>query len=290
MNAHSPMMWRRTSAALALAAIGTACTAQRWPAPMAAAEPLDAGVEAVAAGLDEVLVTRLADPVRVRPAETLGAVPLSWTDKRRRVTSGSSVHVGAGGRVEVSWPGEALLAQVFDGGSLRIGRRELGEPAFYLHRLVRARITLPPSSVVRLVDHADLVAAGESVGPLWIERTYDDVVRVFNYGSAALQLDVGGANMLLAPSQSIDLPEVGDAVLEARRTRAVLPAAIVRPDGQALRWNGPLALAPEGGGVALSGGADAVDFSAFGSLWHLEPGTRVLLFDDPSGVAGGPPR
>ncbi len=257
---------------------------------MAAAEPLDAGVETVAAGLDEVLVTRLADPVRVRPAETLGAVPLSWTDKRRRMSSGSSVHVGAGGRVEVTWPGETLLAQVFDGGALRIGRRELGEPSFYLHRPVRARIALPPGSVVRLVDHADLVAAGEAVGPLWIERTYDDVVRVFNNGDAALQLDVGGASVLLAPSQSVDLPEVGDAALDARRSRTSLPSAIVRPDGQALRWNGPLALAPEGTGVALSGGAEAVDFSAFGSLWHLEPGTRVLLFDDPSGVAGAPQR
>jgi hypothetical protein len=253
---------------------------------MAAAEPLGAGVETVAAGLDEVLVTRLADPVRVRPAQTLGAVPLSSTDKRRRISSGSSVHVGAGGRVEVTWPGETLLAQVFDGGSLRIGRRELGEPAFYLHRPVRARIALPPGSVVRLVDHADLVAGGEPVGPLWIERTYDDVVRVFNNGDVALELDVGGASLALAPSQSVDLPEVGDAALDARRSRTVLASEIVRPDGQALRWSGVLALAPEAGGVALDGGEQVVDFSAFGSLWRLSPGTRVLLFDDPSSVAG----
>ena len=252
---------------------------------MATAPTLEAGVETVAAGLDEVLVTRLSDPVRVRPAQTLGALPLSWTDKRRRLSSGSSVHVGAGGRVEVSWPGESLLAQVFDGGSLRIGRRELGEPAFYLHRLVRARIALPPGASVRLVDHADLSAAGESVGPLWIERTYDDVVRVFNNGSSVLQIDVGGARIALAPSQSVDLPEVGDAALQARSTRSALPSAIVRPDGQALRWSGPLVLAPEGGGVALSGGASAVDFSAFGSRWQLAPGSRVLLFDDPSGTS-----
>jgi len=272
-------------AALALAAVAASCTAQRWPAPMASAPTLGAGVETVAAGLDEVLVTRLADPVRVRPAQTLGAVALSWTDKRRRLSSGSSVHIGAGGRVEVTWPGETLLAQVFDGGSLRIGRRELGEPAFYLHRPVRARITLPPGTTVRLVDHADLSAAGDAVGPLWIERTYDDVVRVFNNGSAPLLIDVGGALVALAPSQSVDLPEVGDAALEARLARTTLPSAIVRPDGQSLRWSGPLVLAPEGGGVALSGGASAVDFSAFGSLWHLAPGSRVLLYDDPSGAS-----
>lgn len=270
------------AASLALAAGAASCTAQRWPAPMTTAETFGAGVESVAAGLDEVLVTRLADPVRVRPAETQGAMALSWTDKRRRLPSGSSVHVGAGGRVEVSWSGETLLAQIFDGGSLRIGRRELGEPAFYLHRPVRARVTLSPGASVRLVDHADMSAAGEPVGPVWIERTYDDLVRVFNNGNAALRLDVGGASFALAPSQSIDLPEVGDAALDARRARTALPSAIVRPDGQSLRWNGPLVLVPEASGVALSGGAHAVDFSAFGSLWHLEPGTRVLLFDDPS--------
>jgi hypothetical protein len=253
----------------------------------AALDPLPPGVEVVEPGLDEVFVTRLSDPVRVRPAGRVGAVPFAHGEKRRRVSSGSTVHAAAGGRVEVAWPGEGLLVQMFDGGSLRIGVRERGEPAGLVHRLEKLRLELPVGTRLRLVDHGDLVAREGACGPLWLERIGDDLVRLFNNGDTPLLVEVGSATVELRPSQSIDLPEVGDAVLDAHRERGELARAIVRPDGQALRWDGELAIAPESGGVALAGRAAPVRFAAFGSLWELEPGERVVLFDDPSAPAAG---
>ncbi|QDU84914.1 hypothetical protein Pla163_20330 [Planctomycetes bacterium Pla163] len=269
-------------AALALVCAG--CKHQVWPGPMEpVVTPLPDGLESIRPGLDEVLVTRLADPVRYRPAGTVGSIPFTYVDKRRRLAAGSSIHVATGGRAEIAWPGETLIVQVFDSGHVRVGVRERGEPAAILFRPTRARLDLPPGTRIRIEDVCDLLAPeGLRVGPLLLERTLAGPLRLFNNGATEARLDFGDTRLELGPSQSIDLVEIDRVAVDARAAREGLDRSLPLPDGDELRWRGPLELGLRGSGVLLSASGGPIDVDALGSLWHLEAGSSVHVLDDPS--------
>jgi|GEM_PF-5369651 len=278
---------RGAVAAFAVAACGLAlggCRTQVWPGPMpAAVEPLPGGLETVAEGLDEVVVTRLSDPVRVRPAGTVGSVPLPYVDKRRRLRGGSTVHLAAGGRAEIAWPGEGLLIQLFDAGHLRVGVRERGEPAAILYRPTRAVAELPAGTRLRVQDAVDVVAPEAArVGPLRFERTLGGILRLFNNGATEVQLDFGDERVALGASQSIDLVEIDRTAADARAARRGLDQSLPLGDGTVLRWSGPLSFAARARSVWMAAGESPSVLDAGGSLWHLEPGSGVQFSADPS--------
>lgn len=271
-------------AALALALALSACRTQIWPGPMpGTSDPLPPGLAGIGPGLDEVVVTRLSDPVAVRPAGTVGIVPLPYVAKRRRLLGGSSIHLSAGGRVEVAWPGEGLIVHLFDAGHLRVGVRERGEPALYLDRPTRATFELPGGTRVAIVDACEIVVPeGPPAGPLRLERGLNGTLRLFNNGAAPIELDMGDARLSLGASQSLDLVEIDPRAGRARRGRGILSQRLPLGDGTVLRWEGPLALSARAGSVWLGSGAGAVELDAAGSLWHLPAGGGVQLTTDPS--------
>ena len=93
-------MARRTGlvASLALAALAPACfvNTQRLPSPMESTlEPLPPGtIDLYPEGPEEVLVLRLADPARVRPAGLPSSYPLRFYRKQVRLNAGSWVECG----------------------------------------------------------------------------------------------------------------------------------------------------------------------------------------------------
>lgn len=283
-GARRPLALILIAAISVLASTAASCKHQVWPGPMEpAVTPLPPGIEAIRPGLDEVLVTRLADPVRYRPAGTVGSIPFTYVDKRRRLAAGSSIHVATGGRAEIGWPGETLIVQLFDSGHARVGVRERGEPAAILFRPTRARLDLPPGTRIRIEDVCDVTAPkGSRVGPLWLERTLAGPLRLFNNGATEALLDFGDTRVELGPSQSIDLVEIDRAAVGARQKRSELDRSLPLPDGDELRWRGPLELGLRGTGVLLSASGGSVDIDALGSLWHLETGSSVQVLDDPS--------
>lgn len=273
------------AAALALCTAAlTSCRTQVWPGPMPpVVDPLPGGLETVEEGLDEVIVTRLSDPVRVRPAGSVGSIPLPYVDKRRRLRGGSTVHLAAGGRVEVAWPGEGLLVQLFDAGHLRVGVRERGEPAAILYRPTRAVAELPGGTRLRIEDACEIVAPdGGRVGPLRLERTLGGILRLFNNGATAAQLDFGDERLVLGPSQSIDLAEIDAIAGRARAARRTLASQLPLGDGTVLRWSGPVTFGARADSVWMAAGAEPASLDAGGSLWHLEPGSGVQFGTDPS--------
>ncbi|MEZ5977127.1 MAG: hypothetical protein R3F34_02790 [Planctomycetota bacterium] len=289
-RARTPEAARGAAVALALVALAGGCQTQQWVPPMTASvDPLPPGENAVARGLDEVLVVRHSDPVAVRDPGSVGQVPVTYREKRRRVAGGGAIHVGSSGRAEVRWPGEDTEILLVESCSLRVGVRERGEPIAVLRDPSRARIVLGGGSHLRLEGFCDVIAPeGIPSGPLRLERPRVDLLRFYNSGKRAVRLDVGGAPVVVGASQSIDLPQLGSRTIADQTERNELANVLPTPQGE-LRWEAPVVFAPVGGGVRFST-ESAARFAAVGSVWHLEPPYSVVIATDPSrpvGVAPG---
>lgn len=269
-------------AALALAAVGAGCLArdtQRWPGPMRpTAEPLPPG-DALRhpPGPEEVSVQRHADPVQVRPAGALRGYPLSFFDKRARLTAGGAVIVSPGGRAEVLWPDGASV--VLSGEAIGwVGSPSRGEPVFEFQELDRARLELREGMQVRLLGGALLT--GNS-GPYMLDHASDETLSIHNQSKAPLQVAFREERLELAAGQIVKLP-----LLSSGGAPAGDDAELARFQGPGflLRMAGEPECREEGERVLVSAAGDRpAEILTFGVRVRLGAGERAT-FSTPSGT------
>jgi len=242
-------------------------------------EPLPPGTTGLyPAGPEEVLVTRLADPVFLRRPGEASSYPLYHYRKQARVNAGSWIFCGAGGRVSVLYPDntEVILSGL---GSGVVGSESRGEPIFFLLQCDRASVTLQPGQQLRLLGGAVLSADS---GPIAIERLLDEVLRVSNRSLGAARIAYRDQVFLLDPSQMIHLPllQTGSAPSEPEEGYQTLWAA-----GQHLRVRGEVETVDDSRGVRLRALGEH-DLAGFGLRVRLDPGDEVLFSDLAEAVGG----
>jgi hypothetical protein len=266
--------------ALALALLASGCSGwsrwpwwsvQRHPEPAVdAVDPLPPGAHLeFPEGPEEVLVVRLADPVRLRPAGRRNGFPLSFHDKTARARSGSSVTVAPGGRAEVLWPSGTTLRLSGRGFAL-IGSPSRGESLMRILDVERAQITLKEPEQVELPGGSRLFA---SSGPFSLERLRADLVRLRNQSKAAGQLAIRDELFHLDPGQSVDLPllSAGGAPLEPLLTRET-----VQGPGFALAIRGAAEAQPAGDALRVRALGDH-ELRALGQSLRLDAGGEALI-------------
>lgn len=177
---------------------------QKWPPPMR--EPLAELPEGDASlhrpGPEQVSVLRHADPVRIRPAGELSGYPMTFYEKKARLTAGGQVVVAPGGRAEVLWPNGTSIV-MFGRGVAWVGSPSRGEPILSFEDLERARLELREGEQVRLVGGALLTG---SSGPYLLEAQYDGTLVVHNQSKAGVDLAFREEAVELGPGQAIVLP------------------------------------------------------------------------------------
>lgn len=198
---------REACGALVVAALLCSCSwrsTQRWPGPMRpTVDPLPPGDSALhPPGPEEVSVVRHADPVQVRPVGALQGHPLSFFDKRARLTAGGAVVVSPGGRAEVLWPGGSSIV-LFGEAIGWVGSPSRGEPAFDFQELDRARLDLREGDQVRLLGGSILTGAS---GPYMVQHDPDGTLAVHNQSKGAVQVAFREEAFELAPGQTVRLP------------------------------------------------------------------------------------
>jgi hypothetical protein len=273
------------AALLATLSLGTsACffpNTQRWPPPMGgdfAKLPKGDGTTRKE-GPEEVTVLRHADPVRVRPPGALSGQPLSFYDKRMRMSAGSSVIVSPGGRAEVIWPSSASIV-MFGQGVAWIGSTGRGEPMFDFQELDRARLDLREGDRVRLMGGAEL--SGTS-GPYVVERKRDRNLEIVNQSKGELHVAFREELFTLAPGQKVVLPlltDGGDPIApDPDATTAAGPGFSVRMSG---------AVTPQSNETQMSFRATGqATLEALGQRVQLEAGENSVLSGfKRSGAAG----
>lgn len=166
-----------------------------------------------AVGPEEALVVRHSDPVHVRRPGEVSSFPIHFYDKTLRVNAGSWVQSGAGGKVEVLFPGDTSLTLTGRCTAV-LGSTSRGEPVALFLELDLVRISLGPTEYVRLLGGA--VLSGEG-GPYVIDRLREDILLVANRSSTELQLAFREERMTLAPGEVVHLPllEAGCGPIEA---------------------------------------------------------------------------
>lgn len=272
----------RTAAALLglAAALGAgACRTQLWPRPMTAlSDPLPAGIDAdVAPGPTEVLLLRHADPVLVRRAESPTGFPLTYRRKDQRIRSSTWVHCGAGGRAEIVWPPYDAKVLLIGEAVCRVGEPQRGEPALRFLTVERLEIELGPGAVVELPGGCVLSGPPDApTGPYLVERTYEEVLRVFNRSKGPAFVAYRDASIALAPGERVDLPCLGAGTAPfdpgglARSAEAAgirgeaFGEATLTAEGDGLRADGAGLARAVGVGVRLERG-DVVRFRGLGS-------------------------
>lgn len=190
---------------LAPALSGCWIQTQRYPGPMVATEegPLPAGTrDLFEEGPEEVVVTRFADPVFVRRPGEASSFPLYFYRKQERLTAGSWVFCGAGGRVEILYP-EGTSVTLYGRGAGVVGSESRSEPLFFLQDVDRARIELNDDEQIRLVGGAVLTANG---GPIALETLPDGVLRVLNRSLGTAWIAYRDEVFQLDPAEGVDLP------------------------------------------------------------------------------------
>ncbi len=269
-------------AALALAAVGAGCLArdtQRWPGPMRPTQdPLPPG-DALRhpPGPEEVSVQRHADPVQVRPAGALSGYPLSFFDKRARVTAGGAVIVSPGGRAEVLWPDGASV--MLSGEAIGwVGSPSRGEPVFEFQELDRARLELREGMQVRLRGGALLTG---SSGPYMLDHSPDETLSIHNQSKAPMQVAFRDERIELAAGQIVKLPLLSSGGAPAGNDDEL---ARFQGPGFLMRLAGEPECREEGERVFVSTAGDRpAEILTFGVRVRLGAGERAT-FSTPSGV------
>lgn len=272
--------------ALSLASIGAGCLArdtQRWPGPLRSTQdPLPPG-DALRhpAGPEEVSVQRHADPVQVRPAGALRGYPLSFFDKRARLTAGGGVIVSPGGRAEVIWPDGANV--VLSGETVGwVGSPSRGEPVFEFQELDRARIELREGMQVRLIGGALLT--GNS-GPYMLDHGPDETLSVRNQSKAPLQIAFRDERIELAAGQLVVLPLLSSG---GAPTGSSSELSRFQGPGFLLRLAGEPECREEDLRVFVSAASDRpAEIHSFGVRVRLGAGERAI-FSTPSGTPPPP--
>jgi hypothetical protein len=165
----------------------------------------------------QTIVVRHASPVWIyRPGATAG-YPLPFYRKRERVTSGSAVRVGWGGRAELVWPGDATSIVMFEETRVDLGDPSRDQALVVFNEVTRAQLILTPEDRIILVGGAEL--RGDPVqpsGPFLLDRIGLDLLRVTNQSKFRGRLLYRDAVLELAPGDSIDVPvlSIGSAPYE----------------------------------------------------------------------------
>lgn len=201
-----PARWGRITGLLLAVCVASGCyvNTQRHPSAMRArANPLEPGArDRIAAGPEEVLVVRQADPVRVQPAGLPGSHPLLYYQKQERMTSGAWVFVDAGGRAEVLWPSGTTVT-LFGRGTGVVASPSRGEPAFVLLEVDHARVQLTEGEAVELLGGSVL---SSETGPFLVDRLRADLLRIHNRSKGVGRVAFRDESIVLDPGQAVDLP------------------------------------------------------------------------------------
>jgi hypothetical protein len=271
-------MKRRAAICAALAAVLTlgGCAAretQRWPGPMRATQsPLPPGdAQNHPAGPEEVSVLRHADPVQVRPAGALRGYPLSFFDKRARLTAGGAVVLSPGGRAEVLWPDGASV--MVAGETIGwVGSPSRGEPLFEFQELDRARIELREGAEVRLLGGAILSGAS---GPYLLHHDADETLAIQNQSKAPLSISFREERIELAPGQTLKVPLLSSGGAPFGEDAEF---ARFQGPGFALRMVGEPACTEVGERVEIQAAAERdADIRTFGVRVKLPAGERATF-------------
>lgn len=269
---------------------------QQYPGPMTQeVVPLPPGaVESYPPGPEEVIVTRLADPVQLLPAGQSAPFPLRFFDKRRRANAGAWVFSAPGGRAEVLWPdGTSLVMTDLCTGI--IGSPSRGEPDFIMRDLERVVFNLKTGDQVELLGGALLAAHS---GPWVVDRRLFEILRVRNQSKEPGEVSYRDRVFLIEPGQTIDLPLLsagGNPIPETPGAKEVAgPGFEVSiygdvqvaevADGVQLTANGEHEISGLGVRLHLAEGETAV----LGGLGRNRPGETEAPLDS-SDPAAGPP-
>lgn len=235
-----------------------------------AVDPLPPGAEQEwLPGPEEVVISRLADPVQLRPAGEAAAFPLRFFDKRRRSNAGAWVFSAAGGRAEILWPSGAS-AILFDRCTAIVGSPSRGEPNLVLREIDRIVLNLATGDQVELLGGAQLSA---NSGPWLVERRLFDILRVKNQSKEEGEISYRDEVFTLTAGETLDLPLLsagGRPIPETPNARRVLgPGFEVEVVGGVEAESFP-------SGVRLVGRGEH-EISALGIRLHLDEGERALF-------------
>jgi len=196
--------------------MGSACIQelQRLPGPLPPLEqpePLRDVPPPADVSTLEALVQRHSDPVWIRRPGALDGYPLPFYRKRERVTAGTVVRTGYGGRAELIWPGDASNVVLFDHGVVLVANPELDEMLVEFLTVTRALIHLTPEDRVLLPGGS--VLRGDPVepsGPFQLEHFSPEYLRLINQTKRPARLLYRESEIELGPGESIDLPRLSD--------------------------------------------------------------------------------
>jgi hypothetical protein len=257
--------------------LAAACSTQRWVAPL---DPPRRGAFPEAApepSFQQAVVVRQSDPVVVRRAGASDGFALAFWRRRERLEPGGTVWVGAGGRAEILWPGDASSVKLFEGGAVVIGDPTRDEPLVRFEDLVDAVLVLTPEDRVVLPGGAEL--RGDSVqpsGPFFLTRVGEGLVRVTNQAKRSALLSYRDERLELAPSSAVDVP----VLAAGTRPRSEDPGRVrLTLAGIELHVLGEVApIGPEDapGRAHLQAGT-ASEIEALGVRVRLAPGEEALF-------------
>lgn len=198
-----------------VASFGSGCyiNTQRYPKPMKSPADLPPGASNLfERGPEEALVVRHSDPVQIRRPGEVSSFPMHFYSKTARVNTGSWVQSGAGGKVEVLFPGDTSLT-LNGRGTAVLGSPARGEPVALFLELDQVRISLGPEEYVRLLGGAVLSGQG---GPYVVTNPRDEIMTVTNRSKGELRISFREARIGLAPGEIVHLPllEAGGGPIE----------------------------------------------------------------------------
>ncbi len=269
----------RIAGALALALLSSCAGRSRWPrfstqqypAPMEpSVDPLPQGTERLwLPGPEEVVISRLADPVQLRPAGEAAAFPLRFFDKRRRTNSGAWVFSAPGGRAEILWP-SGSSAVLFDRCTAIVGSPSRGEPNLVLREIERVVLNLTTGDQVELLGGAQLAA---NSGPWLIERRLFEILRVKNQSKEPGEVAYRDEVFTLTAGETLDLPLLSAG---GRPIPEIPNASRVLGPGFEVEVVGGVSAESLPGGVRLAGMGEH-EISGLGIRLHLDEGERALF-------------
>jgi hypothetical protein len=200
---------RRIALLLASVAASAACIPypQRVPGPLVPPEGSPVAAAELPAGDASITVQRYSDPVFIRRPGARDDYPLRFYAKRERVTPGTMVRTGAGGRAEILYSPDASSVVLFEEARVTLGDPERDEPLLRFHSVTRALLTLTSEDRIELVGGAELRGDPERVsGPILLDAARGRILRITNQSKTDVTVEMRDRRLGLAPGETLDLP------------------------------------------------------------------------------------
>lgn len=263
------------AAGTALLALGLgACLTpypQRLPGPLPVSDELPEAPPP-SPNAPVVTVQRESDPVWVRRAGERGDSALAFYKKRERITAGTLVRTGAGGRAELLWAPDASALALFDEGRVTVGDPARDEPMLRFHSLTRAVLVLTPEDRVELVGGAILAGDPlETTGTLLLEALSASRLRLTNQSKRLATVSFRDERLEVGPGESIDLPVPAGG--SAPRERGREPERL-QGTGLTVTFLGRVERKDSSAGVSLTA-VEPTSVSGLGIDARLAPGESV---------------